>query len=72
MLKQAQARDNMEVEVVDLRRLPLPRAGLHIEVEAGLVSRITIIDETPFADPTVVEGHPGGQAVEKCRPRSLG
>jgi hypothetical protein len=62
----------MEVEVVDLRRLHLPRAGFHIEVEAGFVSRITVIDETPFADPTVVEGDPGRQAVEKCRPRSPG
>jgi hypothetical protein len=29
---------------------------VHVEVEDGLVSRVTMIDETPIADPTVVEG----------------
>lgn len=29
---------------------------VHVEVEDGLVSRVTVIDETPIADPTVVEG----------------
>jgi hypothetical protein len=29
---------------------------VHVEVEDGLVSRVTVIDETPVADPTVVEG----------------
>lgn len=32
---------------------------VHVEVEDGLVSRVTIIDETPVADPTVVEGEAG-------------
>lgn len=31
---------------------------VHVEVEAGLVSSVTVIDETPVADPTVVEGDP--------------
>lgn len=29
---------------------------VHVEVEDGLVSRVTIIDETPVADPTLVKG----------------
>lgn len=29
---------------------------VHVEVEDGLVSRVTVIDETPIADPTVVDG----------------
>lgn len=29
---------------------------VHVEVEDGLVSRVTVIDETPVADPAVVEG----------------
>ena len=29
---------------------------VHVEVEDGLVSRVTVINETPIADPTVVEG----------------
>nr|WP_291630776.1 MULTISPECIES: hypothetical protein [Hyphomicrobiales] len=29
---------------------------VHVEVEDGLVSRVTVIDETPVRDPTVVEG----------------
>jgi hypothetical protein len=29
---------------------------VHVEVEDGLVSRVTVIDETPVADPTIVEG----------------
>jgi hypothetical protein len=32
---------------------------VHVEVEDGLVSRVTVIDETPVADPTVVEGDAG-------------
>jgi hypothetical protein len=32
------------------------RVPVHVEVEDGLVSRVTVIDETPVADPTVVEG----------------
>lgn len=31
---------------------------VHVEVEDGLVGRVTIIDETPVRDPTVVEGDP--------------
>ncbi len=31
---------------------------VHVEVEDGLVSRVTVIDETPVRDPTVVEGDP--------------
>jgi hypothetical protein len=29
---------------------------VHVEVEDGLASRVTVIDETPVRDPTVVEG----------------
>ncbi|WCM27345.1 hypothetical protein NDN01_25750 [Sphingomonas sp. QA11] len=29
---------------------------VHVEVEDGLVCRVTVIDETPVRDPTVVEG----------------
>ncbi|MBX9864150.1 MAG: hypothetical protein K2Y42_15530 [Hyphomicrobium sp.] len=29
---------------------------VHVEVEDGLVCRVTIIDETPVRDPTAVEG----------------
>jgi hypothetical protein len=29
---------------------------VHVEVEDGLVSRVTVIDETPVAAPTIVEG----------------
>ena len=28
---------------------------VHVEVEDGLVARVTVIDETPVRDPTVVE-----------------
>ncbi len=31
---------------------------VHVEVEDGLVVRVTIIDETPVHDPTVAEGDP--------------
>lgn len=31
---------------------------VHVEVEDGLVSRVTVIDETPVRDPTVVQGDP--------------
>lgn len=31
---------------------------VHVEVEDGLVARVTVIDETPVRDPTVVEGDP--------------
>lgn len=39
------------------RRLPVPRS-LHVEVEDGIVGRVTIIDETPVRDPVLVEGNP--------------
>lgn len=29
---------------------------VHVEVEDGLVVQVTVIDETPVRDPTVVEG----------------
>lgn len=29
---------------------------LHVEVEDGQVCRVTVIDETPVTEPTVVEG----------------
>jgi hypothetical protein len=35
------------------------RVPVHVGVEDGLVSRVTVIDETPVADPTVVEGDAG-------------
>lgn len=31
---------------------------VHVEVEDGLVARVTVIDETPVRHPTVVEGDP--------------
>lgn len=31
---------------------------VHVEVEDGLVTRVTVIDETPVCDPAVVEGDP--------------
>ncbi|HWJ75226.1 MAG TPA: hypothetical protein VNX29_18865 [Kaistia sp.] len=31
---------------------------VHVEVEDGLVARVTVIDETPVRNPTVVEGDP--------------
>ncbi len=31
---------------------------VHVEVEDGQVGRVTIIDETPVRDPSVVEGDP--------------
>lgn len=31
---------------------------VHVEVEDGVVYRVTVIDETPVQDPTVVEGDP--------------
>lgn len=31
---------------------------VHVEVEDGLVCRVTIIDETPVREPAVVEGDP--------------
>lgn len=32
------------------------RVPVHVEVEDGQVSRVTVIDETPVSDPTVVDG----------------
>ncbi len=29
---------------------------VHVEVEDGLVAQVTVIDETPVRDPTVVKG----------------
>ena len=31
---------------------------VHVEVEDGLVCRVTVIDETPVRNPAVVEGDP--------------
>lgn len=31
---------------------------VHVAIEDGLVSRVTVIDETPVRDPIVVEGDP--------------
>ncbi len=31
---------------------------VHVELEDGLVGRVTIMDETPVRDPVVVEGDP--------------
>lgn len=30
---------------------------VHVEIEDGKVCRVTVIDETPVSDPTVVEGN---------------
>ena len=47
------------------RSTPSPRrvvfqflVPVHVEVEGGIVGRVTIIDETPVCDPAVVEGDP--------------
>lgn len=54
------------------RSSPTPRCvvfqylvPVHVEVEDGLVGRVTIIDETPVRDPVAVEGDPAylGEAV---------
>ena len=44
---------------------PVPRRAVfqylvpvHVEVEDGLVARVTVIDETPVRNPTIVEGDP--------------
>lgn len=29
---------------------------VHVEVEDGLVTRVTVIDETPVRDPSLIEG----------------
>lgn len=51
---------------------PVPRrivfqylVPVHVEVEDGLVTHVTVIDETPVRDPTLVEGDPAylGDAV---------
>lgn len=51
------------------RSTPLPRrvvfqflVPVHVEVEDGIVGRVTIIDETPVRDPVVVEGDPADLA----------
>ncbi|WP_094462438.1 hypothetical protein [Pannonibacter phragmitetus] len=31
---------------------------VHVEVEDGFVIRVTVIDETPIRNPTLVEGEP--------------
>ena len=36
---------------------------VHVEVEDGLVSRVTVIDETPVRNPTIVEGDPAGLSL---------
>jgi len=44
-------------EEVQTRRVVFAyRVPVHVEVEDGQVSRVTIIDETPVSDPTVVHG----------------
>lgn len=35
---------------------------VHVEVEDGIVGRVTIIDETPVRAPVVVEGDPANLA----------
>ena len=35
---------------------------VHVEVEDGLVTCVTIIDETPVRDPAIVEGDPADLA----------
>lgn len=35
---------------------------VHVEVEDGLVARVTVIDEMPIRAPTVVEGDPADLA----------
>jgi hypothetical protein len=51
------------------RSTPSPRrvvfqylVPVHVEVEDGIVGRVTIIDETPVRDPTVVDGDPANLA----------
>lgn len=44
---------------------PMPRrvvfqylVPVYVAVEDGLVARVTVLDETPIHDPTIVEGEP--------------
>ncbi len=46
---------------------------VHVEVEDGLVVCVTVIDETPVRDPTLVEGESGYlpeavAAADNCQP----
>ena len=47
---------------------------VHVEVEDGLVACVTVIDETPVRDPTIVEGDPAylGEAVRHIPARLPG
>lgn len=48
----------MDTAVIDAPRRVVFQylVPVHVEVEDGLVCRVTIIDETPVRHPTVVEG----------------
>jgi hypothetical protein len=56
-------RIHADVATIGADEAPQPRrvvfaylVPVHVEVEDGLVSTVTVIDETPVAEPTVVEG----------------
>ena len=48
----------MDISSTDAtRRVVFPYlVPVHVEVEDGLVCRVTVIDETPVRHPTIVEG----------------
>jgi hypothetical protein len=52
------ATDGAETQTPPRRVVFAHNVPVHVEVEDGLVSRVTVIDETPVADPTVVDGDP--------------
>jgi hypothetical protein len=39
---------------------------VHVEAEDGLVAQVTVTDETPVRDPTVVEGDPEYLNQARC------
>jgi hypothetical protein len=52
------ATDGAETQTPPRRVVFAYHVPVHVEVEDGLVSRVTVVDETPVADPTVVDGDP--------------
>ncbi|MBN9250460.1 MAG: hypothetical protein BGO03_17695 [Mesorhizobium sp. 61-13] len=48
----------MDTSIIDVPRRVVFQylVPVHVEVEDGLVCRVTVIDETPVRHPTVVEG----------------
>jgi hypothetical protein len=48
----------MDTAVIDAPRRVVFQylVPVHVEVEDGLICRVTVIDETPVRNPTIVEG----------------